>query len=151
MMKSVCNVTVVESHARKPLNRVPLKSFWNSAFDLQGLCRSIATAGGFAPRCRANAMNEGQLSSNRPLNPAGYQMKCPIPSEGNSSPAFQVVNPLTVPPHSFCQIFRPIVSFCAALRFDAAAACGTVGLPGEHAAKLKTAHTRNPMGFMHTK
>jgi hypothetical protein len=26
-----------------------------------------------------------------------------------------------------------------------------VGLPGEHAAKLKTAHTRNPMGFMHTK
>ncbi|MEZ5302946.1 MAG: hypothetical protein R3F11_20250 [Verrucomicrobiales bacterium] len=35
-------------------------------------------------------------------------MKCPIPSEANVSPEFQLVRPATVPPHSFFQIWSPI-------------------------------------------
>ena len=50
MMKSVCSPMLSASHFLSPLKRGPLKSAWNSAFDRHGLCRSIATAGGFAPR-----------------------------------------------------------------------------------------------------
>ena len=117
MMKSVCKPTFPASHLRRALSRGPLKSFWNSAFEFHGLWRSSATAGGLAPCCLAKAMNGGQLSAKRPLEPAGYQMKWPIPSEGTSSPPFHVVSPETLPAHSFCQIFRPIAALMNEIEF----------------------------------
>ena len=45
--------------------------------------------------------------------PFRYQMKWAMPSEANSSPAFHVVRPLTVPPHSFFQMRLPISRACA--------------------------------------
>ncbi len=47
-----------------------------------------------------------------------------MPSDGNSSPAFQAVRPATVPPLSFCQIFLPILAFWFALNPSAAGAAG---------------------------
>ncbi len=43
-------------------------------------------------------------------------MKCPIPSEAKFSPAFQEVNPATVPLHSFCHTLLPIQSASERLR-----------------------------------
>ena len=40
-------------------------------------------------------------------------MKWAIPRDANSSPAFQAVKPLTVPPHSFFQMRLPISRACA--------------------------------------
>ncbi len=69
--------------------------------------------GGVTPCSLQYAMNSGQVSVKGPLCEAVYQMKWPMPNEGNSSPAFQVVSPSTEPPHSFCQIFLPMAFFCA--------------------------------------
>ena len=108
MMNSVCRLMLAASHVRRPESAAALKSRWNTLRSDQGQSGRRATAG--IPRTPlpcANLMNSGQVSVQRPSNPRGYQMKCPIPSEGNSSPSFQWVSPLTLPPDSFCQIFMP--------------------------------------------
>ena len=66
-------------------------------------------------------------------------MKWPIPIDGNSSPAFQVVRPSTVPPHSFCQIFLPMAAFWAPLSELAAglAAAWVVSEAGPQAARAR--------------
>ena len=51
------------------------------------------------------------VRKNLSVTPAGNQMKCPIPRDGNASPRFQETSPLIVPAHSFCQIFRAIFAF----------------------------------------
>ena len=40
-----------------------------------------------------------------------------MPSEGNSSPTFQWVSPVTFPPDSFFQIWFPSLTFSAAVSF----------------------------------
>src|SRR5258708_1377952 len=78
--------------------------------------------GSLAPRPETNATSFGKLSSNGPFRPLGYQIKCPIPREAKSSPAFQEVRPEMVPLHSFCQILCPILCASAGDKLMAAKA-----------------------------
>ncbi len=90
-------------------------------------------------------MKSGQLSWKRPLKPAGYQIKCPMPSEGNSSPTFHAVSPLSVPPDSFCHIFLPMAAFWADVRLLVGLFSGEAGgFPGAQAEK---ARARRKAGF----
>ncbi len=77
--------------------------------------------GSAAPSARSHSTRAGKLSSNGPSTPFGYQMKWPMPSDAKFSPAFQLVSPSTVPPHSFCQTRLPIRSRSAAPRPAASA------------------------------
>ena len=57
-----------------------------------------------------NSKREGNDSWKGYSFPSGYQRKCPIPSEANSSPSFQAVRFSVFPPHSFLNMRDPIFS-----------------------------------------
>ena len=58
----------------------------------------------------------GKVSSNASSCPRWYQMKWPIPSEGKSSPAFQLLRHASLEAHSLAKTRSPSQRACAALR-----------------------------------
>ena len=68
----------------------------------------------------------GKVSSNASSCPRWYQMKWPIPNEGKSSPAFQLLRHSSLEAHSLAKTRSPSQRACAALRpiCDAERVCG---------------------------
>ena len=113
IMKSacICRAAGLDSHWRIRSGRPPRTSAASNSALVRHGAAPENHSGTRAPLLRQNWTKEGKLSSNLSVIPAGNQMKCPMPREGNASPRFQETSPFTVPAHSFCQIFRAIFAF----------------------------------------
>ena len=103
--------------------------------------------GNGASRLAMYRISAGKLSTNRPSTADGYQIKCPIPSDGKASPSFQCTRQAFFAEHSLRKICCPTQSSSASLSVivgalrsctpvDSASACAG-SISSEHPDRVK--------------
>ena len=115
MINSACSEAVASKNVLSSRICSSCCAALNAARFGQGLSGSVefcSHLGNTTCRCLRNNSSCGKVSSKISCCPAPYQIKCPIPSEGKSSPAFQLVKQAGLERHSFWNTCRPSQSKC---------------------------------------